>query len=249
MTSGSAVRLFAVVAVAVGGLAALKTLRLVDDVVRLAALETPAYASTGADHGEPEDDHDAHVADDAEDHSDADAADDAHAPAPSAPAAESCPPPSIADRAGLSHSEIRVLQSLSARRREIETREAEMETRARLLEVAESRLDERVGELTALRDEVESLLGALDQREEQDMSRLVALYERMEPRAAAPILITLSDDILIAVAARMAENKLAAILAEMPTEEAARLTMLLATRHESADEFEARFAAASADGG
>ncbi len=237
MSSNHMVRTFALVAVAAGGLAALKALRLTDDAVRFVMLETPAYASPAESEGDNDAERD-HAADPAE------PAPVVSTPPSVAPAAERCDAVTIADRAGLTHAEIRVLRQLSERRRAIETREAELATQASLLEAAESRVEERVAELRGIRDEIEGLLSELDSVEEQDMSRLVALYERMEPRAAAPILANLDDDILFAVTSRMDETKLAPLLAAMGAADAVRVTMLLATSQERVREAETRLAEA-----
>lgn len=249
MTTTRTVRTFALVGVAAAGLAALKALHLGDDVVRLVMLETPAYALP-ADPNEPDDSGDhAHHGDPgtgpAADHP---ATDDDHSghgdDTHRGRETEQCEAATIANRAGLTHAEISVLRSLSDRRREIDAREAELATQATLLEAAEARIEGRMAELRAMRDEIEGLLGELDTVEETDMSRLVALYERMDPRAAAPILSNLEDGILFAVTSRMDETRLAPLLAAMTPEEAVRVTMLLATGQERAAAAEARLAAA-----
>lgn len=242
------IRAFAVAAVATGGLAALKALHLADDAVRLVALETPAMASAPSN-----DDHDAEDSHGGGDHSasetshDTDNAEEAGAHVDEASARirpASCPPPTIADRAGLSRSEIRVLQSLSERRRDIDEREAELDTRLTLLEAAEQRLDARVEELRGLRDEVEEMMGRMTEAEAEQNRRLVALYERMEPRAAAPIMENLSNDILLTVVQNMREPNLAAVLAAMQPEQAVRVTTLMAEAQTNMEDFETALAEA-----
>ncbi len=240
------IRAFAVAAVATGGLAALKALHLADDAIRLVALETPAMASAPSnDDHDAEDTHasDEHAAPEAAHEEPHEADDGAHADAVSGrmrPA--SCPPPSIADRAGLSRSEIRVLQSLSERRRDIDERETELDTRLTLLDAAEERLNDRVEELRGLRDEIEEMMGQMTDAEQEQNRRLVALYERMEPRAAAPIMENLSNDILLTVVQNMREPNLAAVLAAMQPEQAVRVTTLLAEAQTSMEDFETAFA-------
>ncbi|MGE3866997.1 MAG: hypothetical protein AB7G04_08785, partial [Hyphomonadaceae bacterium] len=93
------------------------------------------------------------------------AASEALAPAPAstvaAPAASSaqCAAPSFAEQAGLSATEVEVLQSLGARRTALDQRETEMSTQAQLLVAAEKRVEERLNELKRVQGEVEGMLG------------------------------------------------------------------------------------------
>ena len=150
----------------------------------------------------------------------------------------------LADQAGISPAELRVIQSLSGRRVELDAREEELATMLPLLIAAEQKIDARIAELNAVKGEVETMLGQLDEKEQAEVDRLVQVYSAMRPRDAAAGFATLDDEVRLPVAAAMRPRALAAILAQMPPAEARELTEKLAGRNTRPD-LEARAAAAS----
>jgi flagellar motility protein MotE (MotC chaperone) len=150
----------------------------------------------------------------------------------------------LADQAGISPAELRVIQSLSGRRVELDAREEELATMLPLLIAAEQKIDARIAELNAVKGEVEGMLGQLDEKEQAEVDRLVQVYSAMRPRDAAAVFVTLDDEVRLPVAAAMRPRALAAILAQMPPAEARELTEKLAGMNTRPD-LEARAAAAS----
>jgi flagellar motility protein MotE (MotC chaperone) len=136
----------------------------------------------------------------------------------------------IAQAAGLSQAEVRVLQNLSARRSELEQREVELDTREKLLDAAEGKLDARVAELKTLKSQIDGLLGQVDGKRKAEIDSLVRIYQKMKPKDAARILETLDEDLAVQVTAGMKDQAAALILAAMSPERARRLTTRLATR-------------------
>jgi len=132
--------------------------------------------------------------------------------------------------AGLSLAEVQVLESLSARREALDGRENDIIMRERLIEAAERRVEERINELRTLEARIEELLLLRDEEEEAQMESLVSVYENMRAKDAAAIFERLEDGILVDVASRMREQRIALILAEMAPERAQELTVRLATR-------------------
>lgn len=139
-----------------------------------------------------------------------------------------CPAPSFADQAGLSQSEVQVLQALGARRQVLDGRAAEMQTEAELLSAAERRLDERLAELRRLESAVGELLGQLDESQEQRLANLVDVYQRMRAKDAAAVFDGLEDDVLVQVASRMRQQNLAEVMGRMEPTRARALTQRLA---------------------
>ncbi|WP_019959625.1 MotE family protein [Woodsholea maritima] len=234
------VRPLAVITVLLVGLLGLKALWLVDGVTAL--ISSPAEAAETAQHGDESHDEPAQTAD-------SHGAEVSEIPQPveaqpSADPLANCPVSDpFADRVGATQSELEVLRRLSERRREIDQRAQALDTRESLLLATEQRVDERVVALRELRDEVQVLLGQLDERREQEVTRIVDLYGRMDPGQSAPILAALDEHTLLLVAERMATNKLAPIMAEMEPRFAAALTARLAQRSvppDTAAELEAR---------
>lgn len=155
---------------------------------------------------------------------------EAGATAPNCPAA-----PTFADQAGLSQTEVRVLQSLGERRKTLDARAAEVDTKADLLSAAEKRMDERVAELKRLETSVQSLLGQLDAQQTERIQSLVTVYQKMRPKDAAAVFDGLEDDVMLEVASRMKQTNLAEIMGAMRPERARQLTKLLADQKRPPD--------------
>jgi len=152
---------------------------------------------------------------------DAEPSADVHAASPVQPAPDEAPE-------DLSRAEIDLLQKLSARRAELDTRARELDMREKLLEAGEQRVNERISELKGIEANIQSLLGTRDQAEEEKLASLVKVYESMKPKDAARIFEQLDMEVLLPVANRMKEGKIAAVLAQMAPEAAQRLTVNMA---------------------
>lgn len=131
---------------------------------------------------------------------------------------------------GLSLAEIQVLESLSERREALEARESELNMREHLIAAVEQRTEERIEELRTLEANIQGLLMQRDEDEAAQMASLVTVYENMRPKDAAAIFENLDTGILVEVASRMREAKIAPVLAEMEIQAAQELTVMLATR-------------------
>jgi len=163
------------------------------------------------------------------------AAADPHAGAPTETAAANapanqCAPPTLAELAGLSASEVQVLQALQARRQELEARGEAYNTQDELMLAAEQRLNERLAELRTLETHVNDLLGQLDEAQETRLASLVDVYQRMRAKDAAAVFDGLDDEVLVQVASRMRQANLAEVMGRMDPNRARALTQMLADR-------------------
>jgi flagellar motility protein MotE (MotC chaperone) len=154
----------------------------------------------------------------------------APAAAAAATPAGQCAPATLAEMAGLSHDEVQVLQALGARREALEARGEQLETQDALMLAAEQRLNERLAELRALETTVNDLLGNLDEAQEQRLSNLVDVYQRMRAKDAAAVFDGLDNDVLVQVASRMRQANLAEVMGRMNPARAQELTTMLADR-------------------
>jgi len=160
----------------------------------------------------------------------------APAPARADSAAPNCPAgASFADQAGLSQTEVRVLQSLGERRKTLDARAAEIDAKSDLLDAAEKRVEERVAELKRLETNVQGLLGQLDAQQTERIMGLVQVYQKMRAKDAAAVFDGLDDDVLLEVASRMKQTNLAEIMGAMRPERARQLTRLLADQKKVPD--------------
>lgn len=150
-------------------------------------------------------------------------------PAGAAATAAECeaPPPGALQVAA---AERAVLESLRARREELEGRERAAAEREMLLAAAERRIGQRIEELAALQQRLEATDRARSDREEQGWRQMVKLYEGMRPRDAAAIFDELDLPVLIQILDRMGERKASPVLGAMRPERARLVTAELA-RH------------------
>ncbi|MBO9543004.1 MotE family protein [Caulobacter sp.] len=154
------------------------------------------------------------------------------------PAAANAPPPrvcapsadALAKEAGLSPAELRVLQSLGARRGQLDQREQDIDVQLQLLAAAEAKLDAKMKSLTGLKGDIQGLLGQVDNQKQAEVDRLVTVYQGMKPKDAAARITLLSDEVRLPIAAKMKERALSQILANMAPGEAKILTERLASR-------------------
>jgi flagellar motility protein MotE (MotC chaperone) len=171
------------------------------------------------------------------------------ASAPATPAAAVCAltPEQLAQQAGLSPAEMRILNALKDRRAELDVRDEDMASMLPLMMAAEQKLDAKTAALEAIKTEVQTLLGQVGEREKAEVDRLVAVYSAMRPRDAAPVFASLDDSVRLPVAAAMRPRSLAAVMAQMEPAAARELTEKLAGRFAAQRRLAARAAAAETD--
>ncbi len=136
----------------------------------------------------------------------------------------------LAKEAGLSPAELQVLQSLGARRGELDQREQGLDTQLALINAADVKLEARIAAFNALKAEMQGLLGQVDAKQQVEVDRLVKVYSAMKPAAAAERFTLLSDAVRLPIAAGMKERVLSGIIALMPPPDAKALTEALAAR-------------------
>jgi flagellar motility protein MotE (MotC chaperone) len=159
----------------------------------------------------------------------------AYAGAPQADAMAPPPAPGNKDFANddgqtASVSEVEVLTSLSKRRSELDSREAQLQIQANMLAATEARVDAKIAQLKALQMQISGLLGQRDQAQEKQLASLVKTYSAMKPKDAARIFDSLDQEVLVPVAQQMKSDVLAPVLAAMTPEQAQKLTVRLADR-------------------
>ncbi len=132
----------------------------------------------------------------------------------------------------MTEAEIEVLQSLASRRDTLESLERELELREKMLLATEQRVVGKIDDLKAIEQHIEEMLVLRDEEEEEQLASLVKVYKTMKAKDAARIFELLDTDILLDVSARMKEQKMAAIMAQMDADAAQELTEMLATRLE-----------------
>jgi flagellar motility protein MotE (MotC chaperone) len=143
-------------------------------------------------------------------------------------------PEELAKSAGVSPGDLRIVQNLGARRGQLDDRERLLDTQLQLLAAAETKVDAKLKALNGVKAQIQALLGQADQQEQAEIDRLVTVYEKMKPADAAAVFATLDDKVRIPVAAKMKVSALAQILSKLPTAEAKKVTESLAHRYSAA---------------
>ncbi len=141
----------------------------------------------------------------------------------------------LAKQAGISPNELNILQSLGQRRAQLDQREQQLNSRAQLIEAADSKLDARITQLADLKTQIQGLLDQATKVQDDDTTRLVAVYAAMKPKDAAAAMTIMSDEVRLPIAAKMKDRALAAILGAMSADAAKDLTEKLAKRMQRAD--------------
>jgi flagellar motility protein MotE (MotC chaperone) len=167
---------------------------------------------------------------------------------PKAPPPPVCAPTpaELARQAGMSPSELQVLQSLGNRRNQLDAREQSLDTQLQLLAAAEAKVDGKLKQLTGLKGDIQGLLGQADAQKQTEIARLVTVYEKMKPQDAALRMTLLDDSVRLPLAAKMKIASLSAILSQMPAVEAKGITEKLADRLTAADKAKQAIADATA---
>ncbi len=214
-------RLLPLIAVAIGGVVAVRAAGVAPELFTGAV----AWAQEGAASAE-------------------DSATEAAATTTAPPAVCALTPEQLAQQAGISPAELRIIQSLSKRREALDARDADFATTLPLMLAAEQKLDAKLKALEALKGEISGLMGQMDEQEKAENDRLVAVYSAMRPREAAAVFVSLNDDVRLPVAQAMRPRTLAAIMAQMPPAAARELTEKMAKRFETKPMVERASAAA-----
>lgn len=121
-------------------------------------------------------------------------------------------------------AEVDLLQKLAERREEIEAHGRELNVRENLLKAAETRIDKKVQSLKALQRTIEDSMIKYDEEQVAKLSNLVKIYENMKPKDAGRIFQELEMDVLLEVAEKMNNRRLAPILAKMAPKKARDIT-------------------------
>ncbi|MEX0839274.1 MAG: hypothetical protein WD034_07065 [Parvibaculum sp.] len=129
----------------------------------------------------------------------------------------------------LSKAELSVLESLAARRVELQKRAETLDMREQILVAAEKRVEDRIAELKAIEQKINARITEIDEAQEEKMAGLVSMYEGMKPKDAARIFERLDMGVLLDVVKRMQPRKMSAVLAAMDPVVAQDLTVELAT--------------------
>lgn len=129
-----------------------------------------------------------------------------------------------------SKTELDLLENLSKRREELDTRERDIEIKAKVLEAAEKQLNDKIGEMKTLQADLAKIVTQYNEKQDNQLKSLVKIYESMKPDEAAKIFDEMEMPILLDVIGKMSERKVAPVLANMSPKKAKDVTQELAEK-------------------
>jgi flagellar motility protein MotE (MotC chaperone) len=130
--------------------------------------------------------------------------------------------------------EPRLLRAIEERDRQLDAWASDLADRARMLEVIEARAAEQVRALEAQRRALETTLAGVEQGAEAEVTRLVKIYENMNPKEAARIFEAMPAEVAAGFIRRMSESKSALVMGRLNAEHAYAITLAVANSPEPA---------------
>lgn len=162
------------------------------------------------------------------------AAETAAAPAPvpaplpvSTPVAEAPPPVALAPP---SCTDPLLRAAIDEQKADTSGRQNRLREAEAVLAATEARVGTQIQRLNGVKREVEALMTQRSTLQQEDLKRMVAIYEAMKPRDAARILTDMETDMVVDVLDRISERRAAPILAEMADAKAREVTRLILQR-------------------
>ncbi len=125
-----------------------------------------------------------------------------------------------------------VAAHLAEKEKRLEARRRELDVEEEVLGKLRDDLDGQITRLEELKKEIAGLLEKVSADEQARLAKLVAIYEAMKPKQAAAIFDRLDLPVLLKVARRMRETKLAPIFARMDPARARQVTSALSAAPE-----------------
>lgn len=127
-----------------------------------------------------------------------------------------------------------LMSALQERARRISEQEGILADRARAQDLAQKTIEARLTELTQAEQKLASTVAFADTAAENDITRLVAVYENMKPREAAQIFQSMEPDFAAGFLARMRPESAAAVMASLDPKFAYSVSVVVAGRNAAA---------------
>lgn len=146
-------------------------------------------------------------------------------------AAAESPPPMVAQECSSGEDLTLAVARLRERMAAIEAREKEIEYRKVTLDRAEAEIRRNLDALVEAEEALSATIARADGAAEQDIDRLVAVYERMKPKDAAAMFEAMDPTFAAGFLGRMRPEVAAEVMAGMSPTRAYTVSILLAGRN------------------
>ena len=129
-----------------------------------------------------------------------------------------------------------MLTEVQDRERKLLERERVLADRSQAINLAEKRIEERLASLVEAEKTLAQTVTIADKAADEDVTRLVSVYENMKPKEAAPLFSTMAPDFAAGFLTRMRPDASAAILAALDPQVAYSISVIMAGRNAGAPE-------------
>lgn len=127
-----------------------------------------------------------------------------------------------------------LLAALQARENHVSEREEALENRIFALSAAEEEITKRLAELETAEQSLTAALSLSETANDDDITRLTAVYENMKPADAATLFEEMAPDFASGFLVRMRPESAAAILAGLEPQTAYSISVIIAGRNANA---------------
>jgi flagellar motility protein MotE (MotC chaperone) len=124
-----------------------------------------------------------------------------------------------------------VLEALDERENRVQRREAQLRGRMRALALAEEEIAQKTSELIAAEEALRETIALADSAAEDDIARLVSVYQAMKPKDAAALFETMDPEFAAGFLGRMQPEAAAGIMAGLDPQTAYSVSVILAGRN------------------
>lgn len=124
-----------------------------------------------------------------------------------------------------------VLAALQSREQRLDMREEQIRARMQALTLADRELEEKLSSLAAAEERLRATMALADTAAEDDIARLVSVYEAMKSKEAALLFEEMSPEFAAGFLGRMRPEAAAGVLANLTPQAAYSLSVILAGRN------------------
>lgn len=128
-------------------------------------------------------------------------------------------------------SDAQLSLEIRERERSVSQREADLQEREALLAAAQQRVQAQIDALQSAEAELSATMAQADRAAEEDIARLVSVFEAMEPEQAAAVFSEMDPQFAAGFLGRLSPTTAAAILAGLDPRQAYGFSAILAGRN------------------
>jgi flagellar motility protein MotE (MotC chaperone) len=129
---------------------------------------------------------------------------------------------------------MKMLAEVQDRERKVTEREKVLTDRSQANDLAEKRIEARLASLVEAEQNLSETVTIADKAADDDVKRLVTVYENMKPKEAAPLFSAMAPDFAAGFLSRMRPDASAAVMAALDPQVAYSISVIMAGRNAGA---------------